>query len=182
LTRFEVAPFMTARIEDRAPSVIVFATDMIPDTLVDEAQPGGTLMRRYLDSGGKVVWPGGPPLLFTFDPTSGKMPELGPDAAARLGRILGIANAGPFEGASRSRATDLGRRWGLPAGWWIAESPIASPAGSVDVLATDDHGHASAWVRAYGGASGTGFVRCWGRELPIPDPRVVLNLAEYGLR
>jgi outer membrane protein assembly factor BamB len=181
LTRFNVAQFLEARIADRAPSVVVFATDAIPTTLVDDADGKSTLLRRYLEAGGKAVWPGGPPLLVVFDPVSGQVVQPTPESVKRFRGVLGIDENGSFEGPSRSRPTDLGRRWGLSADWWMCEAPIAPAAGAVDVLATDEHGHAAAWVRHYGGAPGTGFVRCWGREKPLPDPRVVLKLAEYEL-
>jgi hypothetical protein len=86
-----------------------------------------------------------------------------------------------FEGDCLARATELGRRWGLPPGWWVGQAPIAPEAGAVEVLATDEHGRAAAWVRRFGGPEGTGFVRFWGRGRPLPDPRVAQALAEFGL-
>ena len=46
--------FVSARIEDKEPSVIVFATDHVPPSLVG-ASPRASLLRQYLDAGGKVV-------------------------------------------------------------------------------------------------------------------------------
>ncbi|MFN2386884.1 MAG: PQQ-binding-like beta-propeller repeat protein [Thermoanaerobaculia bacterium] len=119
LTRRHVADFLKARIADRKPSVVVFATDLIPHALVDETEPGGTLIRRYLDAGGKVVWPGQIPLVLTFDPETFQITKQSPSDLERPKRILGIEENNVFEGDCIARATELGRRWGLPAGWWV---------------------------------------------------------------
>jgi hypothetical protein len=50
----------------------------------------------------------------------------------------------------------------------------------VEVLAADRHGHASVWVKEFGGPPGTGFVRLWGRQ-SLPDPAFVRAVAEHGL-
>ena len=181
LTRRHVADFLQKRIADKTPSVVVFASDMIPIALAEETQPQGTLIRRYLDAGGKIVWPGNVPLVLRFDPTTFEIPQLTPKDLERSKRVLGVDENNVFEADAMTRATRLGRRWGLPTGWWLTTGPIAAPPGSVDVLATDEHGHAAAWVKRYGGPEGTGFVRFWGRERRLPDPRVALALAEYGL-
>jgi hypothetical protein len=182
LYRMTVAQFLEKRIADRRPSVVVFATDTVPAALVDEKAPEGTLVRRYLDAGGKIVWPGGLiPVLIAFDPESLKLSEMTVKDLERPGRMLGVEQNNVFAGDCRVQATETGRRWGLPAGWWMSESPIDVPPGTVEVLAADEHGHAAAWVKRYGGPEGTGFVRFGGRERKLPDSRVVLAIAEYGL-
>ena len=50
----------------------------------------------------------------------------------------------------------------------------------VEVLAADRHGHATVWVKRFGGPPGTGFVRLWGRPR-MPDPALVRAVAEHGL-
>ena len=176
-----MAEFLEKRVADRVPSVVVFATDVIPTSLIDEKQPGGTLVRRYLDAGGKIVWPGNIPLFLHFDPATGQLVEPAPKDLERTKRVLDVEQSNIFEGDCRAQATELGRRWGFPTGWWVGEGPIAATPGAVEVLASDEHGHAAAWVRRYGGPEGTGFVRFWGRERRLPDPRLALALAEYGL-
>src|SRR5262245_36011602 len=57
-----LAGFLGARISDKQPSVIVFATDHLPASM-NIGSPGSSLLRQYLDAGGKVVWSGIPPLL-----------------------------------------------------------------------------------------------------------------------
>ncbi|MBC8645586.1 MAG: hypothetical protein H7X85_00360, partial [Thermoanaerobaculia bacterium] len=134
-----------------------------------------------LDAGGKVVWPGQIPLVLTFDPETFQITKQSLSDLERPKRVLGVAENNLFEGDCTARATELGRRWGLPAGWWVGEGPIVPEKGTVEILATDEHGHAAAWVRRFGGPEGTGFVRIWGRRRAVPDPRVVLAVAEHGL-
>jgi len=63
--------FLQARISDREPSVLVFAVDHLPPPAVDTTAFERSPLRRYLDTGGKVVWPGIPPVLFPRDPKTG---------------------------------------------------------------------------------------------------------------
>jgi eukaryotic-like serine/threonine-protein kinase len=145
--------FLEARIADRAPSVVVFAMDDLPDTVRDGAQRGA--FRRYLDAGGKVVWPGVPPLTAPLDRTTGEFDMKFRFDAMRA--LLGVGlGSGNFD-AITERVTPAGRRWNLE-GWWTA-AWSADPASVTTVLAFDEYGGAGAWVKRYGGPEGTGFVR-----------------------
>jgi outer membrane protein assembly factor BamB len=181
LTRRDVAEFLEKRIADRAPSVVVFATDAVPTPIADTAGPGPALVRRYLDAGGKIVWLGSVPFLLTFDAATNQLAPFKPDSLSRPTQLFGVPSDNVFEGECRAEATPLGRRWGLPAGWWTGEAPLASVPDDVEVLARDEHGHAASWARRFGGPEGTGLVVHWGRERRVPDPRVVQALAERGL-
>ncbi|MEO8431175.1 MAG: PQQ-binding-like beta-propeller repeat protein [Acidobacteriota bacterium] len=180
VTRSDVADFLNSRIADRAPSVIVFATDSVPAAIADAAAPGGALVRRYLDAGGKIVWLGEIPFLILFDPANQLLP-VKPADLNRTKTLFGFEADSVFEGEYRAQANDVGRRWGLPAGWWVGQGPIANPPAGMEVLARDEHGHAAAWVQRFGGREGTGLVAYWGRERRVPDPRIVRSLAEFGL-
>ncbi|HET9768194.1 MAG TPA: PQQ-binding-like beta-propeller repeat protein, partial [Thermoanaerobaculia bacterium] len=177
--RAGVIDFMNARIADREPSVIVFAQDAVPSTLLAAGQ-GGTpsIVRRYLDAGGKVVWIGYMPFGVSFDPESSKLEQASPFTATGE-RILGVDLADDSEGVTQVEATAAGRAWGLPGGWWTDEPVLVSQPG-VEVLAADRHGHATAWVKSFGGPPGSGFVRLWGRP-SLPDPAMVRAVAEHGL-
>ena len=54
-----LAQFFAARIADGAPSVVVFATDELPNVVAPVAADT-VLLRRYLNAGGKIVWIGAP--------------------------------------------------------------------------------------------------------------------------
>jgi outer membrane protein assembly factor BamB len=146
-----LGPWLAKRISDRAPSVVVFATDILP-TPVGGADPARGPFRRYLDSGGKAVWIGDPPLLDRV--TGENNVTFSWDDASKL---VGV----PYRGAlmddlNDNRATSAGRDWGL-AEWWLGtwDVPVSS---EMTVLSLDDRGFAGAWVKNYGGAPGTGFV------------------------
>lgn len=178
--RVGVLDFMSARIADREPSVVVFAQDNVPSTLLADGEGGQpSLVRRYLDAGGKVVWIGYAPFAVSFDPQSGALQQATPYTGPGE-RILGVDLADDAEGVSQVEATAAGRAWGLPAGWWMDDPALVPPQPGVEVLAADRHGHATAWVKSFGGPPGTGFVRLWGRPR-MPDPATVRAVAEHGL-
>jgi outer membrane protein assembly factor BamB len=181
LTRADLAEFLTARIADRAPSVVVFATAAVPTALVEQKGSEPALVRRYLDAGGKIVWLAEVPFLFTFDPATNQMVPPKREDLTRSTALFGVTANNLGEGECRAQVNELGRRWGISAGWWLGQAPLASDQPGVEALAKDEHGHIAAWARRFGGPEGTGFVFYWGRERPIPDPRIVQALAEYGL-
>jgi outer membrane protein assembly factor BamB len=155
-----LAAFLNERLGDHAPSVVVFAIDYLPQSVAPEAN-GPSLFRKYLDAGGKVVWVGMPPLLWTADLQTGQrdIKKIDRDASERL---LGVSHKrGNFD-ANTARATAEGTRWGL-TGWWLSNWS-AEPGTVTTVLAEDEQGLAAAWVRRFGGPEGTGFIR-----LPIVE-------------
>ena len=164
--------FLQARIADRAPSVVVFAVDHLTPNVLDTVALDRSPFRRYLDAGGKVVWPGIPPVLFPRDPKTGSPGGL---AALRWGnptKLLGVPHDAAMFDQRGVRATDAGRQWGLQARWRTGWG--IDPARSITVLGLDEFGLASAWVRRYGGPEGTGFAR-----VPADDPMTVFLAAEY---
>jgi outer membrane protein assembly factor BamB len=164
--------FVEARIADKAPSVLVFAVDHLTPNVVDTTAFERSALRRYLDAGGKVVWPGLPPALFPRDPKTGSPGGLNALKWGNATKLLGVPHEAAMFDQRGSRATAAGRQWGLQtrwrAGWGI------EPDKSVTVLGMDEFGLATAWVRRYGGPEGTGFVR-----VPPDEPLTVFLAAEY---
>ncbi|HKG94373.1 MAG TPA: PQQ-binding-like beta-propeller repeat protein [Gemmatimonadaceae bacterium] len=177
-----LAAFLRARAADRSPSVVVFAMDYLPSGL--GTRPSGlgeeSLLRSYLEAGGKVLWLGVPPLLFPRDPSTGAQNLKDIDRGATL-RLLGVDHArGNFD-VRGATVTPAGERWGL-SGWWTSNWG-ADPRTVTQALALDDEGQATAWVRSYGGPAGSGFVRIpaqtWG-EAPAAANLLMLQVAaEY---
>jgi len=157
-----LAAFLEARMADRAPSVVVFAQDQVPEAVISNgaggppgaARPAGSeLFRRWLDAGGKAVWLGLPPLVWPAGPEGRAYSTIDRAATARL---LGVDHSPAFFDGFGATVTDAGRLWGLEKGWtsrWAADTV------GVEVLALDENGHAAAWVKSYGGPPGSGFVR-----------------------
>jgi outer membrane protein assembly factor BamB len=167
--------FLQARIADHAPSVLVFAIDHLPPPAVDTTAFERSPLRRYLDAGGKVVWPGIPPALFPRDPKTGNAGGLDALKWDHATQLLGVPHEAAMFDQRGVRATAAGKQWGLQTrwrtGWGIA------PDKSITVLGLDEFGLASAWVKRYGGPAGTGFVR-----VPPDDPMTVFLVAEYRPR
>lgn len=171
----ELEAFLGARIEDGAASVVVFAMDAAPGPVVEGGS--GSLLRRYLEAGGKVVWVGVPPLLWPRDPATGSPGDLTRVDRGATRELLGVDHGrGNFD-VYGTWPAPAGEDWGLE-GWWHARW-AATPDSAVTTLALNEHGLAAAWARGYGGPPGTGFVRIWGDYEPIPDPGVVHTVAEY---
>jgi outer membrane protein assembly factor BamB len=150
-----VGEWLTKRIAEGAPSVIVFPSDTLPAAICG-SDPAHSLFRQYLDSGGKVVWVGFPPMVFKLIVEKGEMT----DAFIRLddaSKLLDVSFKGALNGEmNNNQVTPAGRDWGL-AEWWIGwwDMPI-SPG--MTVLSLNERGFAGAWVKNYGGLPGTGFV------------------------
>jgi len=159
-----VATFLRERTADRAASVIIVNSDPPPEII--------PLLRPYLDAGGKVVWTGIPPALWPPDPKSGKRTGLDQLDYAAPGRLFGVDHSRALFDKRGVQATSIGQRWGL-AGYWRGSWGV-SPSAVTEVLGLDEWGLATAWVKNYGGAAGTGLVR-----VPAEDPVKLYFAAEY---
>jgi eukaryotic-like serine/threonine-protein kinase len=172
--------FLSARLADRASSVVVFSMDHLPAAVAPVAADT-VLFRRYLDAGGKVVWPGIPPLIWPRDPATGESPEYIRIDRAGTARLLGVDHARSNFDNYGAVVTESGLRWGL-SGWWDSNWGV-DPAAVTETLALDDNGLASSWVRSYGGPPGTGFVRVYGGSWSAGGPTAsfaaVQAVAEY---
>jgi eukaryotic-like serine/threonine-protein kinase len=158
-----LAEFLHARIADRQPSVVVFATDHLPPALTGHDLRTSPL-RRYLDAGGKVVWSGVPPMLWSID-SAGKFPALLDFTWNAPSELLDVPHHSAIFDPRGVTTNDVGLRWGLPRRWRAAYG--IQPSGATLVLGTDEWGLAAAWVKSYGGVDGTGFVRTSDDDLAI---------------
>jgi outer membrane protein assembly factor BamB len=162
------------RDTDHAPlATVVMASDRLPDGALAGEAPDSAL-RRFLSSGGRMVWLGVPPDAVVFDPKTDKPTGFDP---ARTERLLSVSHAGGTGDRLPVRATPDGKRWGLPE-WWIGGLSVPAEAVST-VLGRDESGRASAWIQRYSASPGSGFVRLWGRTEPIPDLSWVQAVAEH---
>jgi len=170
-----LAPFVEARIKDGAASVIVFATDVLPERFSNDK--GIARFRDYLVNGGKVVWLGAPPLLINIDPATGMPKGL---KAEQTKKLLGVDHSEALPDDLGTRITLDGYRWGLRHP--MLSTMTVNPQEVSTVLAADEVGRAAAWVRAFNPAiMGAGFVRLWGHKEPYPDLSEVKAIAEFGL-
>ena len=173
----QLLAFMRQQEKDSPPAVVVFADNRFPAALVDTAD-GIAPLRRFLDVGAKVALLGPNPLAYKADPVTGDVEDI--DFAAPQAffdvRFPPPQEAGGYYAVAPTAA---GRATGLRhAG--VASSPIDAQAG-VTVLAVDEFGRASAWLRGYGGRPGSGLLQL---ELPrneAPDLAELRAVIEQGV-
>jgi eukaryotic-like serine/threonine-protein kinase len=169
-----VRAFLEARVEDGAPSVVVFGMDGVPGSVVDRGASRASLLRRYLEAGGKIVWTGRPPLSTVFD-DEGRITGLDREGPSTL---LGVDHREWNSDLYGVTVSEQGRRWGLATDF--VGSPSVSAGEASVVLAADELGRAVAWVRSFGGPEGTGYVFVPATTDParLHEMRLV---AEYGI-
>jgi eukaryotic-like serine/threonine-protein kinase len=163
--------FFHQRIKDHVASVVVFAIDHLPKQL-SGTNGEVALMRSYLESGGKVVWVGAPPLIWERDLKTGQR-EYAMVNREATEKLLGIDHQASNFDPYNCKVTGDGTKWGL-SGWWLCNWSV-DPKKVTTVLMISEQGLASAWVKGYGGAPGTGFVRIPINETGNGTP---LNLVE----
>jgi outer membrane protein assembly factor BamB len=166
--------FLESRVQDRAASVIVLATDVLPKGWGNDR--GMELLQAYLKRGGKLVCLGFPPLYVEL--RDKKEPLL---TEERVQRWLGVPHCDDRSGEQQGATiTKDGLRWGLRR-WWVGMEGV-EPSDVTTVLALDEAGRAVAWVKNLNpDFPCSGFVRLWGRTDPYPNLDELKAVAEYGL-
>lgn len=173
-----IATFIKRRIADGVPSVIVFAYEQLPQSLIGD-KPEQGILRQYLDGGGKVVWFGNVPNLYTFDDKGTPSRD-----QTRGERMLGVKFIRTEDsGNYYSRTTQAGLNAGLPP--WKTFTYANVDGQDVTPLAIDGFGRVTAWMKKYNPRPGSGFFSCrtWGWYAPIheDDLRIILEIANYEL-
>ena len=173
----QLRAFMQQQATGSAPAVVVFADNRFPAGIVETAS-GSAPIRHFLDVGGKVALLGPNPLAYKADPITGVVEDVdfAPAQALFDVRYPAPQEAGGYVAVAPTAA---GRAAGLRhAG--VASSPIAPQAG-VTVLASDEFGRASAWLRSYGGRPGTGLLELPLSRFEAPDLAEIRAVIEHGV-
>lgn len=144
-------------IAGKTTSVIVFADNKFPKVLVDPLSENA-LIRKYLDAGGKVALLGANPLGIRRNHETGDFEDIDFEPVTK---VFGVKlydrkwmNVGSVYS---SRPTEEGTRWGL-RGSWVGAGEIDSNQVTT-VLAKNEHGFATSWLKSYGGTKGTGLLQ-----------------------
>ena len=149
----ELQTYMEARDEE---SCVVFAQDVVPDTVVDDptAPTSNSLIREYMERGGRVVWIMDVPFFYVGF-SDGSFEVIG-NAGHRVLSTARFSN--DDDHSDEVRITAAGARWGLTQPW-RSKRPSA---GDTTKLATVDGSSASAAYHLnFGGLPLSGFVRIW---------------------
>jgi outer membrane protein assembly factor BamB len=148
--RAELVDLMNTQVNKGGRSVVVFAANRVPPGLMEPAD-ATSLLRRYLEAGGRIVFLGSNPVAFKYEAGTGALIDLDPDSAET---ILGL-HYPPLEserGYHVATATAEGRAWGL-RGQQVGTGAIAPGEVSI-VLAVNEFGLATSWVKRYGQRGG----------------------------
>jgi outer membrane protein assembly factor BamB len=137
-------------------SVIVLADNKIPTELIG-TNADSSLLRKYLNDGGKVAAFGDNPLPYVTDPQSGQLAAFDLDLSQK---ILGVALLDPrySRGYYPSCITAEGKKWGL-RGFWVGSGFVIDPDQATNVLAVNEFGKATTWLKNYDGSKGTGWLQ-----------------------
>ncbi len=141
----DLKTWMQDRIKDKVLSVVVFCMDSAPDT-VTETMSSTCTLRKYLDSGGKIVWYGDIPFYYQSNASATNTTWGDGGAPAILGFNTSSATRSSNTG---SVFTPLGKAWGLTETWASQRPAAPTITDKFDILATDAAGNACAWVKHY---------------------------------
>lgn len=174
-----LAVFMKDRIEDRAPSVVVFAHQYLPQE-VGGNTAAESLLKRYMEAGGRVVWLGFFPNYWMVNREM-RIVKTNPSYSENL---LGIRFDVHMDfGTYFVKATGEGLKRGLPASFAALGSSIA-PSKDIIPLAYNEFGRIASFYKAFGDRSGAGFIlfRPWSlRPATDADLEAINTIAEFGL-
>lgn len=167
---------MNEQIAQASSNVIVFGDNKLP-VLLRDGYNAQSLLRRYLEAGGAVVFLSQNPAALRYD-ENGALAAVDESLAASM---LGLQyDPRPNDsGYHISHPTERGEQWGLHDEY--VTSGVMPADGVTTVLGLDEFGHASQWTRAYG-ADQQGLLV----QLAVPRNRVTdltpdINVIDFAL-
>ena len=171
-----LSAFMRTYDSQSPRALVVLADNRMPPALV-ELVDGTPLVRRFLDSGGKVAVVGPNPLAYVTD---GSGAVTGIDFGIPS-RVFGVDYVPLQEsgGYYASVPTPEGRRMGLRNAFIVSGS--AARGEGTQAIARDEFGRASAWLRSYGGEAGTGLLQLQVPRADTFDIAQVQAAMEFGI-
>ncbi len=160
----------------KAPPVIVFASCSFPPSVTENGR--NSIIRKFLDRGGKIIMTGTNPILYQFDET-GKTPVAFRYNAADtiFGLDYGKGDTRTFMSDFPSFPTAIGKELGLPDFW---TSSVFIDEKNVDVvLGKNENGDVSAFIKKY--SNDGQFVQIW-MDADKPDRLdAIMKAAEWKL-
>jgi outer membrane protein assembly factor BamB len=158
-------------------SVIVFASDFFSVEITKGYEQ--SLLRKYLQNGGRIVLLGNNPLIFRYDSATKQAISFNvPMADSVLSIKIGPNDTRAFGGSQPAFPTAEGERWGLRKPWTAGLS--LSPGMADIILGKDENGRISAWVKKYSTAKGSGLVQIWVNPDGESNLSYIDRVAEFG--
>jgi hypothetical protein len=145
------------------------------------SDPEAGPLRKYLESGGKVLWPWGIPNKYEFDENGGFLAN-DPTVASRLLNVEFVS----FEDSGNyySRPTQSGRNWGMPV-WLKTSFASLKSSDGVTVFAIDELGRATSFLKTFHSRIGSGWISYapngYGVPLTPEELNTLERLASYGI-
>jgi len=172
----QLKTWMNGHIADKALSVVVFCRDVVPDTVAETMNASCTI-RKYLDSGGKVIWYSDWPFYYQGHADGSNVTW----GSAGATSVLGFnASSGPNDTMDEVVFTEAGIAWGLTTTWQSQRPTSVTITDNLTPLATISSGSAAAWAKHYlPGDKYRGFVRLYDTGGVPPSVEDVMRLAEY---
>jgi len=149
------------QVAHRSDNVIVFADNRMPPALY-EASSEGTLIRRFIQAGGGVVFLGLPPVDFVVDAASGEVAAIDDEGLEKALGVPSIALENE-RGYHVSIPTAEGKQWGLRDAYVSNAGAVLAP-NVTTVLARNEFGAATSWYKT----AGNGFLL----QLQVPQNRL----------
>ncbi len=159
-------------------SVIVFATNYFPSKITEGNEQ--SLLRKYLNNGGRVVLLGTNPAIYETD-SAGKVFAFN---FFKADSVLSIKY--PFNdlrsmvGIQPAFATEEGKKWGIQNSW-TAFLPLPKNEADI-VLGRDENGNVSAWIKRYNTDKASGLIQIWLDQDGETDLNFITNVAEHEMR
>lgn len=170
-----IAPMLT-QLKEAKNRVVVIAGAYLPKITWENGS--ASILRQFLDAGGRLVLAGNNPLFFDVDDSTKRLKGL---SIARATAVLGI-DFGPndtraFGGLFPGFPTETGKLYHLPD-YWVSNFGLDS--GQVDIiLGKNENGQVSAFVKKY--PNGGRLVQLWlNPDLPV-NLDAILKLCEEPL-
>lgn len=157
-------------------TIIVFASDYFPKRIIENGE--NSLLRKFLDAGGRVVLTGINPLVYIIDEQDKQPVGFNVPAADT---VLGIKydqnDTRSFGGLFSSFPTEKGKKFGLPD-FWTSMLEI-SPEKVDVVLGKNENGLASAFIKNY--KNGGKFIQTYFDADAPANLDAILKLSEWKI-
>jgi outer membrane protein assembly factor BamB len=161
--------------DSAAHSVIVFANNFFSTNITTGNEQ--SLLRNYLQAGGRIVVLGINPAIYEFDSAGNLINYKFSLADSLLNIHYGPNDLRSMSGIQPAFATEEGKQWGVENSF-TAFLPVDEK--QIDVaLGKDENGKVVSWLKRYSNDKNSGFIQLWIDNDFIDDMSSIMNVAEH---